>query len=217
MDELQTFKEQLKQVEAALAADPSNAELKKLQVDLQEMIRLQMQLLNKPQPAAAGAQGARKKWSVNDECEAVWAQDGNYYKAVIKSLSEDGTSATVQFVEYGNADIVLTNSLRPVSAANEVEDKAAKEKRKLKNLKKKQKMEEKDKVFEKVQSSWQSFQHVKVKSKELVNKVPKKSIFATPDSVTGKVGIGTCNIGGKGMTSFQTREKWQFTTQEGEE
>lgn len=37
--------------------------------------------------------------------------------------------------------------------------------------------------------------------------IPKKSIFASPDNVNGRVGIGTCGLGGKGMTEFPTAEK----------
>ena len=37
----------------------------------------------------------------------------------------------------------------------------------------------------------------------------KRSIFATPDSVTGRVGVGTCGVSGKGMTKFQGQEKWK--------
>lgn len=37
----------------------------------------------------------------------------------------------------------------------------------------------------------------------------KKSIFASPESVSGRVGIGTCGIGGKPMTEFSSAEKWR--------
>ena len=39
--------------------------------------------------------------------------------------------------------------------------------------------------------------------------VTKKSIFATPEAANGRVGIGTCGIGGKPMTSFTHAEKWR--------
>ena len=42
--------------------------------------------------------------------------------------------------------------------------------------------------------------------------VTKKSIFATPDAVNGRVGIGTCGIGGKPMTEFTQAEKWRKGT-----
>lgn len=38
-------------------------------------------------------------------------------------------------------------------------------------------------------------------------KMSKKSIFATPDTVNGRVGVGTCGIGGRPMTKFSQAEK----------
>lgn len=35
----------------------------------------------------------------------------------------------------------------------------------------------------------------------------KKSIFASPDNVNGRVGIGTCGVAGRGMTEYQQAEK----------
>ena len=37
----------------------------------------------------------------------------------------------------------------------------------------------------------------------------KKSIFASPDNVSGKVGVGTCGVGGQPMTEFIQAEKWK--------
>lgn len=37
----------------------------------------------------------------------------------------------------------------------------------------------------------------------------KQSIFASPDSFEGRIGVGTCGIGGRGMTDYPTvKEKW---------
>ena len=36
----------------------------------------------------------------------------------------------------------------------------------------------------------------------------KRSIFATPDAVNGRVGVGTCGVGGKPMTEYTHQEKW---------
>lgn len=33
----------------------------------------------------------------------------------------------------------------------------------------------------------------------------KKSIFATPESSSGRVGVGTCGVGGKPMTEYQLK------------
>lgn len=42
--------------------------------------------------------------------------------------------------------------------------------------------------------------------------VVKKSIFATPENVNGRVGIGTCGVSGKEMTKFSNGEKWRRGT-----
>lgn len=34
---------------------------------------------------------------------------------------------------------------------------------------------------------------------------PKKSIFATPESTSGRVGVGTCGVGGRPMTEYQMK------------
>lgn len=70
------------------------------------------------------------------------------------------------------------------------------------------------------------------KQKGPLNSKQKRSIFAVPDSLSGRVrsqdmfihvvyynsrqdvyvtlqvGVGTCNVGGKGMTDFETRKKY---------
>ncbi|CAG2122213.1 unnamed protein product, partial [Medioppia subpectinata] len=33
--------------------------------------------------------------------------------------------------------------------------------------------------------------------------------FASPESVSGRVGVGTCGVGGKPMTEFTHQEKWK--------
>ncbi|KAG0421056.1 hypothetical protein HPB47_003040 [Ixodes persulcatus] len=43
----------------------------------------------------------------------------------------------------------------------------------------------------------------------------KKSIFASPDNVNGRVGVGTCGIGGRPMTEFHHQEKWRKQQQAG--
>ena len=35
----------------------------------------------------------------------------------------------------------------------------------------------------------------------------KKSIFKTPENAKGRVGIGTCGVGGKDKTEFEDRVK----------
>ena len=39
----------------------------------------------------------------------------------------------------------------------------------------------------------------------------KKSIFKTPESSDGKVGVGTCGVAGQGMTEFSQAAKYRKT------
>jgi hypothetical protein len=74
------------------------------------------------------------------------------------------------------------------------------EARRRKLQKKKLRLQEKEEELNTVKSSWQSFAAGKL----------KKSIFSTPDSVHGRVGIGTCGIGGRAMTECkEKRENWR--------
>ncbi|KAL8605997.1 hypothetical protein ACOMHN_040496 [Nucella lapillus] len=56
-------------------------------------------------------------------------------------------------------------------------------------------------------NKWLDF-NAKTFSKMSKGKV-KKSIFATPDGVSGRVGVGTCGVSGKPMTAYQMQEKWK--------
>lgn len=38
---------------------------------------------------------------------------------------------------------------------------------------------------------------------------PHESIFASPDNVNGRVGIGTCGVSGKEMTKYSYGEKYR--------
>lgn len=53
-----------------------------------------------------------------------------------------------------------------------------------------------EEVREGDKNSWLKFNQ----KSEKKQKVVKKSIFQTPDSVYGRVGVGTCGVGGKEMT-----------------
>lgn len=49
-------------------------------------------------------------------------------------------------------------------------------------------------------NKWLNF-NSKASKKQMVK---TQSIFQSPDTVSGRVGVGTCGISGKQMTSFQT-------------
>ena len=58
---------------------------------------------------------------------------------------------------------------------------------------------------EKEKQKWTSFSAKAFGKKGFV----KKSIFKTPETVDGKVGVGTCGISGQKMTDFNTAAKYR--------
>ncbi|KAH9512619.1 Survival of motor neuron--splicing factor 30 [Bulinus truncatus] len=166
--------------------------------------------------------GSAPNWKVGDRCMAVWDEDGQHYEAIVEEVLEDGT-CTITFTGWNNSTICPISQLKAVEqgvkrgAKGERLGDAKKSKKDLiaeqreykrkKSLKKAQRMQQLEAEHEQDKNKWLDFNH-KTFSKTSKGKV-KKSIFATPDTVTGKVGVGTCGSGGKPMTSYQHQEKWK--------
>ncbi|XP_065843658.1 survival of motor neuron-related-splicing factor 30-like [Oscarella lobularis] len=244
---LANHKAQLKQVEAALAADPKNDELLKLKSNIEEVIKLTQDLvqLNSTTPSAAAAASLAQTnedassatsavastgiWSVGSLCQAVWSKDGQYYDSQITAITGDGT-CSVSFAGYDFLERVQLASLRPRReqlgsrkrhAAEEgikyqhqsksrAKREAEKEHKKKKALKKAEKMKVIEDELGKEQGRWKSFSGKSVKQKGgFLSSKQKRSIFASPDSVTGRVGVGTCGTGGKEMTQFLKPETYR--------
>jgi len=232
--ELQTnlteYRAQLRQVEAALTTDPSNEELMKLKQDLEEVITLTLDLLKVNEKGVVNEAAAGIQWKVGDKCQAVWSQDGSYYDAIIDSISDDLTTCTVSFDKYGNTEIVKISSLRhneqagmkraaeiteaapSTSKKSRATEDALREQKKKKMLKKKQRAKEIEEQREKDKQNWLDFFNNSKgggssKSGKSLKGVSKKSIFASPESIQGKVGVGTCGIGGQPMTQFTQPDK----------
>eukprot|EP00730_Choanoeca_flexa_P016759 TRINITY_DN7983_c0_g1_i5.p1 TRINITY_DN7983_c0_g1~~TRINITY_DN7983_c0_g1_i5.p1 ORF type:complete len:247 (+),score=71.32 TRINITY_DN7983_c0_g1_i5:144-884(+) len=244
MSELDETRTQLAQVQAALVSDPGNAELVELATNLKAMIEIQQQLAGKVDaPVSTTQSGAVTRvgdWFVGQECEAVWSEDGKYYTAIITKFSSDGTQAYVTYPEYDEEDVVKLASLRPLRGLNQglnpkaqsaqnneataiagdahkAKKKKSWEMRKKQEEKRKAQQQEIEKVLEKKKGNWQNFakKNKKAKKKGVGGSGRNgASIFATPESFGGKVGVGTCGIGGKGMTTFKDRGKWHFDKDE---
>jgi len=240
-DELQNYQLQLQQVEAALLTDPNNEELKKLKIDLEEVIDLTLDLKNKAEEAAnlpeytepvgvvdeedeitksllaveqfVAKNKQKKIWRVGDVCMAKW-QDGQYHEAKIDAINSDG-QINVTFDAYKNRGVTTLSELkeftgqkRQLSEAEKLKKgKVNKEYLKKKKLKKQQRFKELEEEREVEKKKWLAFANKAVKTKK--SGLQTKSIFASPDSVNGRVGIGTCGISGKPMTEFTTAEKWR--------
>lgn len=184
-DDLQNYKLQLQQVEAALLTDPENTELLKLKQDLDEVIELTRDLIKtqleeqkksayvepaaqwrQQRQAAAGSSSAAaaasastsanpdaesgdddgdhhdtgaddfddverallaaektvnggRAWSVGDQCQAKWTEDGVYYDATIESIAANGTVQVV-FDAYQNRSATTMRELKERLVRNEV-------------------------------------------------------------------------------------------------
>lgn len=122
---LDTYKLQLQQVEAALTAEPTNEELLKLKQDLVEVISLTNELIS-AQAAdgdaddnfrggkSSSGNGKNKKhieWSVGDKCMALWSNNGQYYDCTVETISETG-EVSIRFDAYGNSDVTTIDKLK---------------------------------------------------------------------------------------------------------
>ncbi|XP_011309933.1 survival of motor neuron-related-splicing factor 30 [Fopius arisanus] len=235
MDDLQNYKLQLQQVEAALTTDPSNEELLKLKIDLEEVIELTHDLIKSQQHEKRQSNGMdakdpillavlANKWKVGDSCMAPWSEDGKYYEATIDGINEDGV-VNITFNEFKNTDVTMLNQLKSVAkrpASDWADQKSKKlqaaaavgadpnkqrEYLKKKKQKKLQRFKELEEEREQEKNKWLAFS-----TKSAKKGVVKKSIFATPENVKGRVGIGTCGVSGKEMTKFSNGEKWRRGT-----
>jgi len=90
------------------------------------------------------------------------------------------------------------------------EQEKRREQRRKKLLKKQQRLKEIEEQREREKTNWQQFMKGPSKGKGRLKGVIKKSIFASPEASTGKVGIGTCGIGGKGMTSYENPTQYIY-------
>ena len=241
-EELQNYKLQLQQVEAALLSDPDNKELQKLKVDLDEVIELTLDLKTKAEEAANQpeytelapvyeedeitksllaveqfvAKNKKKKlWRVGDICMAKWSDKNQYYEARIDSINPDG-QVNVTFEAYKNRGVTTLAELKEFTGTKRVLTEAEKLKRakmnnkeylKKKKAKKQQRFKDLEEERETEKNKWLSFTSKATKNRKMG--LRNKSIFASPDTVNGRVGIGTCGISGKPMTEFAVAEKWR--------
>lgn len=158
---------------------------------------------------------SKKLWRIGDICMAKWSDNGQYYEARIDAINPDG-QVNVTFEAFKNRGVATLDELREFTGQKRVLSEAEKMKKaklhnreylKKKKLKKQQRFKELEEERESEKKKWLAFANKAVKNKKIGLKT--KSIFASPDSVNGRVGIGTCGISGKPMTEFTTAEKWR--------
>lgn len=81
---------------------------------------------------------------------------------------------------------------------------------KKKKLKKQQRFKDLEEEREHDKNKWLNF--AAKSSKKSGNQAKAKSIFASPDNVNGRVGIGTCGVSGVPMTKYSYGEKYRKGT-----
>ncbi|CDS37535.1 Survival of motor neuron splicing factor [Echinococcus multilocularis] len=200
--QLLNHKLQLQQVEAALELDKDNEELQKLKEDLQEVINLTLQLIDKP------TSNDECSWKVGDMCMAQCSRDKLFYKAKVLEILGNST-CVVNFVDYDTTDICQIAQMKPVTNVSAPVQRTKKEvrhrlieKKKLKKQKLAERHAEIEKACEKEKNQWLNFS----KKMNKHNKT-KRSIFASPETVDGRVGVGTCGIAGRPMTKLPSHHR----------
>ncbi|XP_022187679.1 survival of motor neuron-related-splicing factor 30 [Nilaparvata lugens] len=228
---LQNYELQLQQVEAALTTDPDDEELMKLKSDLEEVIQLTVELLKAQVLEEKSAQDSaptysgidvdsdvedgqasnalKQDWKVGDRCLALWTEDNQYYEAVIESI--EGEEVSVLFNHYKTVEVTSLEFIKELPRSQEADAKSKKqpqskvrEYQKKKKQKKLQRYKQLEEDRESEKNKWLAFS-----SKSSKKGLIKKSIFASPDNVNGRVGIGTCGVSGRGMTEYTSAEKWR--------
>jgi len=274
MDDLETYKAQLEQVQAALTTDPENEDLLKLQKDLEEVINLTLELAtpaaststsssgytsafgddaeeppdspsqpssstsqpsgsSSPSSSAAAAAATSsapqsifaniktkhlRAWKPGDRCMAPWT-DGRFHPAMIDEIIDESVCSVV-FEGYGQTEVAVLTKLLPYVVPEDSAEPGAKramskkdlmerekERKKKKKARWMEKVQEIEESREKEKNKWQSFNN-KAISKSKKGTI-KKSIFATPDDGRGRVGFGTCGMGGKDMTKNEKVTHWK--------
>jgi len=189
LGELEKYKIQLQQVEAALIAEPDNEDLLKLKDDLNEIIELQAQLVgnagsspNTPSPNQGQSNSVfteKMQWKVGDRCLAP-TKNGQRHVAVIDGISQDKVAIT--FASNGKKDMVklVDLTIAPVEEKKKYifqTGKAAgggpkkewqmeRERRKLRAQKKEQRRKTLDEQKESEKNKWKNF-NVKAEAKSM--------------------------------------------------
>eukprot|EP00761_Pharyngomonas_kirbyi_P008517 gb/GECH01008528.1/.p1 GENE.gb/GECH01008528.1/~~gb/GECH01008528.1/.p1 ORF type:complete len:288 (+),score=73.86 gb/GECH01008528.1/:1-864(+) len=127
------------------------------------------------------------------KCFAAYSGDGYYYEATIDKPTKDNT-VWVTYTEYNDSEEVPLQHIRLI---NNNQQKTPK-KKKPKDTKKVSKKKKMDQELRNKQAAWQQFQKKASRKSKVVKKLSKReSIFKSPESVDGKVGVTNS---GKGMT-----------------
>lgn len=163
---MEDYRAQLLAAEAKLAKDPENQELLQLKADLTEAIELC---------------GGLEEEKSDSQLEPSSSSQDSKNRASTSSKFENNRISS---------DPGLNHEVRNGRSMTDAELLARKkQKNKKKKAKLRERLKEQSDLAESEKKSWQSFAN-----KKGLKGVTKKSIFASPCSVAGKVGVGTNGI-----------------------
>lgn len=165
------------------------------------------------------------KYPKGHVCRAKWSQDGNWYDAIIESVDHVNGTYLVLFTGYGNKDRVKEEHISPPTAPSlqpeqdltpiaipdalkinkeDTSDVKAAKKKKIHSIKSKNRFKQMDAMTNSKKNEWKNFMQTANKKKRGMPFSRKESMFRSPDTVDGKVGV----VGsGKGMTTFNDTRK----------
>ncbi|KAJ2745144.1 hypothetical protein GGI20_002406 [Coemansia sp. BCRC 34301] len=221
--EIELYVTKLAEVELALSADPGNTELQTLKSEIEDLLHLSSQLHEPNTTTTAGPtdanSAAARQWQIGDECEAKYSGDGKFYSAKIAS-AESASSGIYQvsFIGYEKGSLQTTRALdmreksrkydassragttRPLAPAATTKDgKVTKKKRHG------GKDREAGSAVASSQQAWLKFAKGGGAKKLKAKAINDQSIFKSPDTVNGKVGVTNS---GKGMAKAQPKTKF---------
>ena len=209
--DLETYQVQLSQVEVALEADPSNAELSSLKSELEELIKLTKAAIAQQEVAAssskadasrkaAAATAQTKTFVAGDEVLAKYSGDGQWYPARIAAVggSTENRQYSVVFKGYNTTELVNASQIKalppnyvaPAPATGKRKltkvEEEERERKKKKNEKKLEVKAQKAKEQTEKQATWQKFAKKSEKKGIHIAGVAGTSIFKTPENPLGR-------------------------------
>lgn len=194
---MEGYKAQLLAVEAKLAKDPDNEGLLTLKSDLMELIEelgedeeeANELLSTTATNTNTNSRPSNQKSSHHHNTTIRTPHTGSSSQQSSKNLvsQQNDDKDPLSNDQDGTRDVSQSSSRRPLTEAEILARK--KEKNKKKKAKLRERMKEQLDIAESEKQSWQSFAN-----KKGLKGITKKSIFASPCSVTGKVGVGTNGI-----------------------
>ncbi|OAF71925.1 Survival motor neuron domain-containing protein 1 [Intoshia linei] len=189
---------QLVQTQVALQSDKNNSVLIKLRDDLKLGIKMYKDILADVESEEQTDENTSKfKWTVGDSCMALWEGNNKYHAAKITEIGINET-CTIMFDYYESTQQHDLSTLKPQRSQTKIKKKSKVYNAILKKKKRKEEYLTKVKEFNEVQENekynWSNF----LNKKNRLNQ--ERSIFHSPSTLNGKVGVGTCDTGGKNMT-----------------